>query len=161
MKQTSKSWALVAVAALSFGCDLFKTVEPDPTPEEAVKKIVGECLKAANARNVGALIPYVADDFVGPQGIKKQQMQEVLHGQVFRNPDLAVVFIPKLEIKPTGKQSANVVATLVFGRVKAKSIEELPRTEVAAIYRIEATAQRQEEKGWRFTTAKYDAADSW
>jgi hypothetical protein len=79
---------------------------------------------------------------------------------VFRNPDLAVIFLPKLEVKPTGKQSADVVATLVFGRVKAKTLEELPRTEVAGIFRIEATAARQEQ-GWRFTTAKYEVVESW
>jgi hypothetical protein len=125
-----------------------------------VKKIVSECLKAANARNVGALIPYASDKFAGPQGLDKQQLQAVLHGQVFRNPDLAVIFLPKLEVKPTGKQSADVVATLVFGRVKAKTLEELPRTEVAGIFRIEATAARQEQ-GWRFTTAKYEVVESW
>jgi hypothetical protein len=158
MKKTS---AAIALAVLVFGCDMFKTVDPPPTPEEAVKKMVAECTKAANAKNVGALIPYVADNFQGPNGLSKPQMQQVLHGQVFRNPDLQVLFVPKLEIKPTGKESADVVATVVFGRVKAKSLEELPRSEVAAIYRIEGTAARMGEQGWRFTSAKYDTADGW
>jgi hypothetical protein len=153
--------AALALAVLVLGCDVFKTVEPPPSPEEAVKKMVAECTKAANAKNVGALIPYVSDSFIGPNGLTKPQMQQVLQGQVFRNPDLQVLFVPKLDIKPTGKESADVTATVVFGRVKAKTLGELPRNEVAAIYKIEGTAARVGDQGWRFTSAKYDTAEAW
>ena len=139
---------------------MFKTVDETP-PDVAMKKIVTECVKAANSKNVGAMIPYVADNFAGPNGIDKAKLQQVLQGEVLRNPDIAMFFIPKMEVKPTGKESATVTATVVIARRKAAKLEDVPRGDIAAIYRVDANAERQGDTGWRFVNAKYDTAEGW
>jgi hypothetical protein len=156
----ARTLAATVVTLGLFSCDMFKTVDETP-PDVAMKKIVTECVKAANAKNVGAMIPYVADNFVGPNGLGKAQLQQVLSGEVMRNPDIAMFFIPKMEVKPTGKQSATVTATVVISRRKAAKLEDVPRGDIAAIYRVDANAERQGEEGWRFLNAKYDTAEGW
>ena len=147
--------ALAAAAAV-----LFFWPRGPKNPEDQIRKLVAECVKYANEKDVSAIADNVAEDFVGAQASRKQEVKQILAFQLLRQQEVAVILNPTLSVTLKSDTTASIVGFFVFGRTKVLTAEELSQNAVAAVYKIEADLERREGKWW-FTAAQYQKVNGW
>jgi hypothetical protein len=128
-------------------------------PEAQVRALIAGVVAGVEAKDLGPLSDAMADDFRGPQGASRQEVKQIVLGQVLRNRENVAVFNPSLDVTVKGPSEAEISGTFLFARTKAKSADELPADAVGSAYRIDATVQRR-DGDWKFVSATY-APISW
>ena len=130
----------------------------EPTPDEAVRRIVVECTRAAEKKDVAAIMEHVSERFKANEGLGKQEVKQVLAGQLFRGQWVRV-FTTDLEVRTTSPSSVEMTGKFIFGRSDAKELKDLARESVVSSYQIDATFEREPDGEWRAVSARYQQAD--
>lgn len=121
------------------------------SPEEEVRQLIAAMVAAAEKRDLGAITDGIADDFHGPSASSKQEVKQVLLGQLFRNQNAVVVFNPSLDVRVTN-DNASFNGVFVFARGKDVNWQE-PGDGVSR-YDIEGTLERRSGE-WKVTSAEW------
>jgi hypothetical protein len=119
--------------------------------EDEVRELIAGCVLAAEKRDLGALTDAIADDFHGPSGSSKQEVKQVLLGQLFRNQNVVVVLNPTLDVKAQG-DDATFSGVFVFARGRDVNWQE-PGDGVSR-YDIEGALQRR-GGDWKIISADW------
>jgi len=106
----------VVVALLVAGLVLLLWPRQELTPEEEVRAMIAACVTAAEKKDVGAITDRIADDFKGPSGARKQDVKQVLVGQLFRQQDDVAVLNPSLDVHLESQTAATFKGVFVFAR---------------------------------------------
>lgn len=120
--------------------------------EDEVRELIAACVTAAEKRDLGGLTDAIADDFRGPSGSSKQDVKQVLLGQLFRNQNAVVVLNPSLDVKVTGASSATFSGVFVFARGRDVNWQE-PGDGVSR-YDIEGTLEKR-SGDWKIIAAEW------
>jgi hypothetical protein len=150
----------LAVAVIAAGAVLYLWPRGPKDPEAQIRALVAECVDDANKKDVAAISERVDERFVGPQGMGKNEVKQLLAFQLLRQQEVAVILNPTLSVEVKSPESATMVGFFVFGRTKVKTAEELSQNAVAAVYKITASLERKDGRWW-FTGAQYQAVNGW
>lgn len=121
------------------------------SPEAQVRALIAGCVAAAEKKDLGTIADAIADDFKGPSGIGKQEVKQLLLGQLFRNPNAVVVFNPSLDVRVTGDVAA-FSGVFVFAR--GKDLDWQQPGDGVSRYELEGTLERR-GGDWRITSAEW------
>ncbi len=116
------------------------------SPEDEVRLLLGDMVKAAEKRDPSAVVEGLHDSFRGPGGVDKQQVKQLLVGQFFRAQQI-VVMNPLLDVTVASPTTAHFKGTFVFARDGAAPD--------ASKYDIEGDVDRTDD-GWRISSASWN-----
>ncbi len=117
-------------------------------PEEAIRAAIGQLQAAAEARDMGAVLDPVAEDFVGPQGMDRKAFRQTLALVSLRNEKIGVDLGP-MEVALFGDRATASFTVATRGG----SGGLLP--DRAQVYRVE-TGWRLEGGEWKLISAKWE-----
>ena len=83
------SWLLVTLP-----CLLALSACSRPAPEQALRETVAQMQEAVEARDAGALHDQLADDFIGPEGMDRDDARRLAQVMFLRNRDIGVTLGP-------------------------------------------------------------------
>ncbi len=143
---------VIAGAVLVLAIVAFLALRPKTlTDEEQIRALVAECVTAAEKHDLATISDAMADDFHGPSSASKQEVRQILLGQLFRNQNGVAVFNPSLDVRVLG-DNASFSGVFVFARAKDVNWQE-PGDGVTR-YDIEGTLEKRSGE-WLFTTAEW------
>ena len=141
-KRAAFTACLVVLAALSAGCSR----EP---PEQALRSTIAGMQAAAEARDSDALVESFSEDFVGPDGMDRDQFRRYLAVIWLRNREVGVS-LGALEVELIGER-----ATVEFTAGATGGAGWMP--DRAQVYRVN-TGWRIEDGEWRLISARWEPA---
>lgn len=150
----------IVLALAAAGAVLYLWPRAAKNPEDQIRALVAECVELANEKAVGDLMDHVAEEFVGPQGSRKQDVKQTLTFQLLRNQEVAVILNPTLNVELKGETTAAFTGYFVFARTKVQTAEELNPAGVAAVYKIDADLERKDGR-WTIIGAQYQRVSGW
>jgi hypothetical protein len=150
----------IVLALIAAGAVLFFWPRRPKNPEDAIRALVAECVADANKKDVSSIMDHVAEEFVGPQATRKQEVRTTLAYQLLRANDVAVILNPTLTVSLKSETQASLTGFFVFGRSQVKTAEELTQNAVAAVYKIDADLERRDGR-WIFIGAQYQRVNGW
>jgi hypothetical protein len=151
----------IVIALVAAGAVLYFWPKKAKTPEDEIRALIAQCVADANERAVSDIMEHVAEEFIGPQMARKQDVKQMLAYQLLRQQqDVAVILNPTLNVTVKSDTSAQVTGFFVFGRTKVKTAEELSQSAVAAVYKIESDLERRDGR-WVFIGAQYQRVNGW
>ena len=133
---------LAVLVALVAGCSR----EP---PEQALRSTIDGMQAAAEARDSDALVESFSEDFVGPDGMDRDQFRRYLAVIWLRNREVGVSLGP-LEVELIGER-----ATVEFTAGATGGAGWMP--DRAQVYRV-TTGWRIEGGEWRLISARWEPA---
>ena len=138
---------LLAAVLLLGGCSATPT-------EEALRTSVGTLEAAIEARDPGAVAGVLADDFVGPDGMDRDEARRLARLTFMRSRDVSVALGP-LDIDlhaPAGDRGMR--ATVAFTAALAGGSGRL-LPESGSVYRVQ-TGWRHEGGEWKLASARWE-----
>ena len=135
--------AMACVLALVAGCSR-------PAPEEALRVALSGVQESIEQRDAGALRRYLADDFIGPHGMDRDQARRTAALYMMRHQSVGVTMGP-LEVEmqePHATVRFRAALTGGSGRLVPDR---------ANFYQVE-TGWRMEGGEWRITSARWTPA---
>jgi hypothetical protein len=136
-------WLIALLASLSlllFGCH-------STPPEQALRNTIAAMQAAGEQHKTSGVMDSVADDFAGPDGMDRKQMQRFLLGISLQNRKLGTTIGP-LDIKVIGDR-----ATVNF-TLGASGGEGGWLPDRAQVYQVE-TGWRMEGSDWKLISANW------
>lgn len=115
------------------------------SPEDEVRLLIGDMVKAAEQRDASAVVEGLSESFRGQGGADKQQIKQLLVSQFFRAQQLTVLN-PLLDVKATSPSAAHFTGTFVFAREGAAPD--------AAKYELEGDVEKGAD-GWKITSVTW------
>lgn len=151
----------MVLALVAAGAVLYLWPRGPKNPEDQIRKLVAECVEAANKKDISSIMDHVAEEFVGPQASRKQEVKQILAMQLLRNQEVAVILNPTLSVTLKSNDAGSMVGYFVFARTMVANADDLNKqTGVAAVYKIDADLERRDGK-WIFTGAQYQRVNGW
>jgi hypothetical protein len=138
----------IAVGAAVF----FLWPRPRPSPEDEVRALVARAVEAAQQRDAAGVTAALADDFRGPQGATKQDVKQLVLGQLVRNQSPLVVLNPVLDVTVTSPGAASFEGTFILARGPVTDWQQ--PGDGASRYDISATLERR-GGAWVITSATW------
>lgn len=140
----ARMWTVGAcVLALLAGCS-------PPAPEEALRAAMSGVQESIEQRDAGALRRYLADDFIGPHGMDRDQARRTAALYMMRHQSVGVT------MGPLDVEMQDPHATVRFrAALTGGSGGLLP--DRANFYQVE-TGWRMEGGEWRITSARWTPA---
>jgi hypothetical protein len=117
-----------------------------PSDEQQIRLLVARVCAGAEHRNVGEVLEPLADDFHGPSGLSRTELQQLVMGQFFRDRGAIVVLNPSLDVHVTGA-AATLQGTFLLTQAGGDQ-GGTRRLE------LEATLEKRGDR-WLFTTASW------
>jgi hypothetical protein len=118
-----------------------------PPPEEALRATIAQMQAAAEARDSAALSDHLAEDFVGPNGMDREQFRRWLAVLWLRNREVGVTLGP-LEVEMLGE-----TARVKFTAAATGGEGLLPdRADVLEVH----TGWRLEDDEWMLISAEWE-----
>ena len=144
---------LAAAAAACAGAAVYLSwgTAPPPGPEEAVRRHVVEMARAAEARDVAALMERVSPDFNAPEFGDRDALRGLLAGLLLRG-EWVRAWPVDVRVTLSQAHAARVDLRVVLGRSTAARLEDLGKDTALSGYRVELDF-RQEGGAWRITSA--------
>ena len=139
-KRTAFAACLAVLVVLAAGCSR----EP---PEQALRTTIAGMQAAAEARDSDALVESFSEDFVGPDGMDRDQFRRYLAVIWLRNREVGVSLGP-LEVELIGER-----ATVEFTAGATGGTGWMP--DRAQVYRV-STGWRIEDGQWRLISARWE-----
>jgi hypothetical protein len=136
----------VLLAVLAGALTWFFWPAEKPSDEQQIRLLVAQACVGAENRNVGELLEPVADDFHGPSGLSRAELQQLVMGQFLRDRAPIAVLIPALDVHVTGT-SATLQGTFVLTRAGGESGG-------ARRLELEANLEKRSDR-WLLTTASW------
>lgn len=133
---------LASAVLLASGC-------ARPAPEEALRSVIGDVQHSIEARDAAALRRYLAEDFIGPGGMDRDQARRTAALYMMQHQSVGLTMGP-LDIQlqePNATVRFSAALTGGSGRL-------LP--DRANLYQVE-TGWRMEHGQWRITSARWSA----
>lgn len=144
------SGALIALLALACGG------EPD-SPEARARALVDRVGEAAAARDAGALLDLVSEDYRDERGRDKQALKALVLRYVLANEAIHVTSrVKELAVGP-GAESARLVVVAALTAAPVAAPGELAGLD-ADLFRFELDVAREEDGDWRVTRAGWRRA---
>jgi hypothetical protein len=118
-----------------------------PAPEQALRDTVAQMQSAIEARDVGALDEYVAEDFIGPEGMDRKDVRRMAQLAFLRNRDIGSTLGPLQVVVQDEHATVRFSAALTGG-----SGTLLPDS--AQVYEV-STGWRMRDDGWELVSADW------
>jgi ketosteroid isomerase-like protein len=119
-----------------------------PATEEALRATIAGMQAAAQARDAAALAEAISEDFVGPEGMDREQFRRLAAVTWLRDREIGVSLGP-LDLALVGSEGARVEFTAATRGGEGW----LP--DRAQVYRVK-TGWRLEDGEWKLLTATWD-----
>lgn len=121
-----------------------------PPPEEALRETMAELQRAIQARDAGAIRRHLAEDFVGPGGMDRDDARRTAALYLMGHQSIGVVIGPlDLELQDA---HASVRFSAAFTGGSGRLLPDS-----ASVYQVE-TGWRLEDGEWRMTSARWSPA---
>ncbi|XXF75962.1 hypothetical protein P2318_23275 [Myxococcaceae bacterium GXIMD 01537] len=146
----------VVLALLAGGLVLAFWPREEPGVKEAVSREIIAMTRAAQEKDVGAIMEHVSERFRAAQGWDKQQVRGVLVGQVLRGQWVRV-FTTNLEVTEVTPTRADYRVKIIFGRSPGERIEDLSRETVLSAYLLEGAFEKEDDGQWRVVSARHQS----
>jgi Domain of unknown function (DUF4440) len=120
----------------------------DP-PEQRLRDSVAQLQAAIEQRDAPALQEWLADDFVGPEGLDREGARRLAVGSFLRYRQLGLATGPLDVAMRPGHATVRFTAALTGGSGR-------PLPEAARVYEVE-TGWREQDGDWRMTSVRWTA----
>jgi hypothetical protein len=142
-------FALLAIATL-FGCG-----GPAGSPEEEIRSLVAEAIRAAEERDIGALKDLISEGYADEQGRDKRAVGATIGFYLLRHRAVHVLTrVREVTFPEADAAEANVLAAMAGDAIA--SVDSLPGMR-ADLYRFELRLAR-EDGDWRVRFASWQPA---
>jgi hypothetical protein len=121
---------------------------------DAIERRVVEMTRAAERRELGAVLDAVSERFRSGEGWDKQEVKGVVAAQILRGQWVRI-FTTDLSITEVSPTRGDFQARFIFGRSQADRLEDLVRESVLSAYLIEGTFEREADGEWRVVSARH------
>lgn len=143
--------------ALALALGLAACGAPATTPEDEVRALVAGLARAADARDAGAVLELISDDYADPDGRDKQALHGVVVGTFLRHEALHVLARVKQVELADPPEAASAVAVAALTGAPVEDVGELAGIS-ADVYRFELEARREADGRWRVASARWRPA---
>ncbi|NZA25414.1 nuclear transport factor 2 family protein [Luteimonas sp. SJ-92] len=133
-------WALILLGALA-AC-------ARPAPEQALREAVESVEAAIEGRDAGELQRWLADDFIGPQGMDRDQARRTAMLYMMRYQSVGATLGP-LEVALQDEDRGTVRFTVALSGGSGRLVPDSAR-----LYQVE-TGWRMRDGDWRMTSASW------
>lgn len=138
---TVRAGWLLALLSLLLAC-------AGTAPEQALREAVAGLQSAIEARDASSLQSYLADDFIGPDGLDRNGARRLATAYLMRHDRVGVIVGP-LEIRLQQRHASVAFTATLTGRAQHR----LP--DAARIYAVQ-TGWRMEAGEWKLTSAAWE-----
>lgn len=118
-----------------------------PPPEQQLREAIGEIEAAIEERDVSGLRSWLADDFIGPDGMDREAAARLARVMFMRHRDVGATVAIREVDTPGDHATVRLEAVLTGGAGRA-----LP--DAARVYTVR-TGWRYESGEWRMTSAEW------
>jgi len=115
-------------------------------PEEAVRALVAGATAGAEAHDAARVLAAVAEDFRGPGGSSRQELQQLVLSQLLKFEEPLVVLNPSLAVAIQSPTTATFSGTFLFLRGRSQ--------QSGSRYQVDATLERR-DGAWKVVTARW------
>lgn len=157
MKVFSTRGFAVLLAAVAATLVLLLWPEREERPEELIERKVVLITRAAEEKDLSAIMEHVSERFRMPEG-GKQEVKQLLAAQLFRGSWVRV-FTADLQLKVTSPSRAEISGRFIFARSEAQRLADLAKESVVSSYAIDASLEKEADGEWRFLSARYREAE--
>lgn len=134
------------------GFALLTACGPADSPEQQVRKVVDDMEVSAEARDVGDLMEFVADDFRDADGRSAPELGNYVRGYFIANQSLHLLTrINQIEFPAPDEARLQVTVGMVGREADAASAWNL----AAEVYDFDVTLRRQGDEQWKVTYAQW------
>jgi hypothetical protein len=144
----------LALALLVGGGVLALWPREQPSVQEAISRKIIQMTRAAEQRDVGAVMEGVSEHFKAAQGWNKQQLHGVLVAQLLRGQWVRV-FQTALEVKEVSPTRGDFSVKFIFARADGEELDHLSRQSVFNAWRVEGSFEKEQDGEWRVVEARY------
>lgn len=144
----------VVLALLVGGLVLAFWPREEPPVQEAITRKIIEMTRAAEAKDVSAVMEGVSERFKGGQGWGKEQVRGVLLAQVLRGQWVRI-FHTDLEVTEESPTRGGFTVQFIFARSEAQQIEQLAKESVLNAWVVEGAFEKEQDGEWRVVEASY------
>ncbi|MBM4381300.1 MAG: hypothetical protein FJ086_18680 [Deltaproteobacteria bacterium] len=149
---TRRDLLAAAVAACAAAVVYFSWGKgPPPGPEELIRRHVGEMARAAEARDVGALMERISADFSAPEFGDRDALRGLLAALLLRG-EWVRAWPVDVRVALKDGRAAHATLRVVLGRSTSARLEDLGKDTALSGYRMELDWKREGE-AWRITSA--------
>jgi hypothetical protein len=148
--KAARAWLRAAFTALIALCSVAMQACSAPAPEAALRDTIAGMQAAAEARDAAALAEAISEDFVGPEGMDREQFRRLAAVTWLRDRAIGVSLGP-LDLALVGPEGARVEFTAATRGGEGW----LP--DRAQVYRVK-TGWRLEDGEWKLLTATWEPA---
>jgi hypothetical protein len=125
-----------------------------PSPEAAVRQKVVLMSRAAEGKDLGAVMAQISERFKSADGWSKAELKSFLAGHLLRGTWVRV-FLVDLEVKATSASAVAFSGRFLFGRSDAKDLRELAGKSDVDAYGIDGTFELDPDGEWRVVKARH------
>lgn len=143
----------LALALLVGGLVLALWPREEPSVQEAISRKIIQMTRAAEQKDVGALMEGVAERFKSSQGWSKDQVRGLLVAQVLRGQWVRI-FHTGLEVTEVSPTQGDFSVRFIFARSEARELEQLARESVINAWLVEGSFEKEQDGEWRVVTAR-------
>ncbi len=148
----------VAMALLVAGLVLFLWPREEPPVQEAITRKIIEMTRAAEQKDIGAVLEGVSERFKSGQGWAKDQLRGVLAAQVLRGQWVRI-FTTELEVTEVSPTQGDFTVKFIFARSEAEQFEQLAQESVLNAWVVEGTFEKEQDDQWRVVQARHRRMD--
>ncbi|RJS27095.1 hypothetical protein DRW03_01570 [Corallococcus sp. H22C18031201] len=130
----------------------------EPGVKDAITRQIINMTRAAEEKNVGAVMEGVSERFKTTDGWNRQDVHRILAAQVLRGQWVRI-FTTDIDVQEVSPTQGDFRARFIFGRSQADKLEDLARESVLNAYAIEGTFEKEADGAWRVVKAKHRQLD--
>ena len=146
---------LVGLVVLVAAATIVLRGEPE-TAETQIRKTLARAARAAQERDLGALMDLVSEEFKG-KGMDRRTLKQFVFVQLHRGTWRRVFFVnTSIDVQPDGKSARVETGAILTSGEKVETIEDVAGTD-AGSYRFDIIMELEEGDTWRVTTAEYES----
>jgi len=143
----------LVLALLVGGLVLVFWPHEEPPVQEAITRKIIEMTRAAEQKDVSAVMEGVSERFTSGQGWGKDQVKAVMVAQVLRGQWLRI-FHTDLEVTEVSPTQGDFSVKFIFARSDAQQLDQLGQDSVLNAWAVEGTFEKEQDGEWRVTVAK-------
>ncbi len=143
----------LALALLAGGLVLALWPREEPPVQEAITRKIIQMTRAAEKKDVGAVMEGVSERFKSSQGWSKEQVRGVLVAQVLRGQWVRI-FYTGLDVTEVSPTQGDFSVKFIFARSEAREVEQLARESVINAWLVEGSFEKEQDGEWRVVTAR-------
>ncbi|WP_224369307.1 hypothetical protein [Hyalangium versicolor] len=148
----------LVLALLVGGLVLALWPREEPSVEEAITRKIVQMTRAAEEKDMGALMEGVSERFKSGQGWSKDQVRGILLAQVLRGQWVRI-FHTGLEVTEVSPSKGDFTVRFIFARSEAQELEQLARESVINAWLVEGSFEKEQDGEWRVVTARHRSLD--